>query len=74
MLTVHIRRSWLILMCHDTGEKVLSAISSAVYKMRTLFQRAGKSDIPEKVSDTLLTITQEPLPSMILVLGNLLCK
>lgn len=56
------------------GEKVLSAISSAVYKMRTLFQRAGKSDIPEKVSDTLLTIIQEPQPSMILVLGNLLCK
>lgn len=56
------------------GEKVLSAISSAVYKMKTPFQKAGKSDIQEKVSDTLLTIIQEPPPSMILVLGNHLCK
>lgn len=55
-------------------EKALPAISFAVYKMRTLFQRAGKSDIPEKVSDTLLIIIQEPPPSMTLVLGNLLCK
>lgn len=55
-------------------EKALLAISFAVYKMRTLSQRAGKSDIPEKVSDTLLITIQEPPPSMILVLGNLLCK
>lgn len=58
----------------DFFSKSIFYIFHAAYKMRTPFLKAGKLGTPEKVLDILLIITHGQLPSMILVLVNLLCK